>query len=129
MFRVRTKCSQWVLNGKIMGLEFDMACYADDTILCPLTPQALMKNSTPSSCVKQYSRNVQKLFSPRKTKLLGHVLRASDDPLRQVYFLNLTPQTGWTMVNGAVVVLSKTGCIMQRKPLMKGICSVITPNL
>lgn len=39
-----------------------------------------------------------------------------DDPLRQVSFDPIT-QTGWTMamVNGAVVVPSKTGCV---KPLM-----------
>ena len=32
-FDIRARCSRWVSNGRIPGLEFDMVYFADDTIL------------------------------------------------------------------------------------------------
>ena len=40
-FAIRARCSRWVSNGRIPGLEFDMVYYADDTILFSTDNRAL----------------------------------------------------------------------------------------
>ena len=40
-FDIRARCSRWVSNGRIPGLEFDMVYYADDAILFSTGNRAL----------------------------------------------------------------------------------------
>ena len=40
-FDIRARCSRWVSNGRIPGLEFDMVYHADDTILFSTDNKAL----------------------------------------------------------------------------------------
>ena len=40
-FDIRARCSRWVSNGRVPGLEFDMVYYADDTILFSTDNRAL----------------------------------------------------------------------------------------
>ena len=100
------------LPEKILGLAPTFIDRRNTNRQCPINVLTLYPRT------RKTTKKISLVFTARPN-YLGMRLEPLRMTLQDKYLLNQIPETEWTMVNGVVVVPSKTGCIFQRKPLMK----------